>query len=651
MNVQEEIINHNEGALLVMASAGSGKTSVLTKRIERLLENQEFKFHVLALTFTNKAADELKDRLKDIKGIEKRAFVGTFHSFCLDVIQSHGYAIGLKEQPHIFEKNEDRTNLLIQVFEKPENWDLRKHYENKDAKGQQLFISNALTYISKKKKHLKGIEKFDFLDSDKEKELIQKMYREYNDLLTLQNAMDFDDVLIKAYQIFSDREAIAKLFRKQYKYIFIDEAQDLNFAQYELLRIICNGENNNVMMVGDIKQSLYHFNGSDIAYMEQQFVNDFKAKTIHLNTNYRSAKVIIQVANKIFSEGMQGHDTQLTGKFRIFDNCETEIEEAKAIVDEVESYLAKRVYEEDGCPFPIKENDIAILARNRYLLKHVEDELKNREIDYYLKRNADGLYLDSQLMKVFDLGLRVLINPLDVLHFSEILTIYSIVEVNDGFGKLTGLEKLRKLIDFIGENEKDAYNTLIKSWTILSEQKKFNLREALQPIKGKYAQEELQTVNEPKAEYGKSMEDEIAAIQYDMEGIEKVYSHYSKNTASDLKSLSHFRTQLSLGLIIPKKEEKGVVLSTIHLTKGLEFPIVFVVGLDDGSLPYYKSKIAGGQALVEEKNIFYVAVTRAKRALYLSYPKSRIMPWNLSYLKKMIPSEYLSGLKELENYQ
>ena len=123
MTIQEEIINHKEGALLVMASAGSGKTRVLTERIKELLKNDTEKFHVLALTFTNKAAEELKERLSVVRNIEKRAFVGTFHSFCLEVIQSHGYAINKSVQPHIFEKNEDRTNLLIHVFEKPENWD------------------------------------------------------------------------------------------------------------------------------------------------------------------------------------------------------------------------------------------------------------------------------------------------------------------------------------------------------------------------------------------------------------------------------------------------------------------------------------------------------------------------------------------------
>ena len=225
MTIQEEIIEKKEGALLVMASAGSGKTRVLTERIRKLLNSQNERFHVLALTFTNKAADEMKERLETVPDIETRSFIGTFHGFCIDVIQKHGYAIGITEQPHIFEQNEDRTSILIQVFEKPENWDLRKFYENKTPKEQQLFISNTLAYISLKKKNLKGIERFGFLDADSENEKIQKMYKEYNDLLVIQNAMDFDDVIINAYRIFADRPSIAKLYRKQYKYIFVDEAQ------------------------------------------------------------------------------------------------------------------------------------------------------------------------------------------------------------------------------------------------------------------------------------------------------------------------------------------------------------------------------------------------------------------------------------------
>jgi DNA helicase-2/ATP-dependent DNA helicase PcrA len=650
MTIQEEIINHKEGALLVMASAGSGKTRVLTERIKELLKNDTEKFHVLALTFTNKAAEELKERLSVVRNIEKRAFVGTFHSFCLEVIQSHGYAINKSVQPHIFEKNEDRTNLLIQVFEKPENWDLRKHYENKNPKEKQLFISNALTYIRKKKKQLKGIQKFDFLDGDNEKELIQKMYREYNDLLKLQNAMDFDDVLIYAYQIFSDRPAIAKLYRNQFKHIFIDEAQDLNFAQYELLKIICNGEHRNVMMVGDVKQSLYDFNGSDYVYMRNNFIEDFNAETKDLKTNYRSSKKIIEVANSVFPEAMQESDSIIKGKFKIFDNCEDEKAEANAIVEEIKKYLVQGKYQEDGFNGDnITCKDIAILARSRYLLKNVEEILTQKGMPYYLKKGTDSLIYDSQIMKIFDLGLRVIINPVDVLHFSEILEIYSITSNISNLNNLSGLDKLKSIHNFIAEEDKVFYTLLLESWTILKNQNKFNLREALVPIKSLFEVENISIVNEPNEMYEGKTIDENTAIRFDIEELEKYYGIYARNTPSELKSLTHFKTQLSLGLIIPEKEEDGIVLSTIHLAKGLEFEIVFVLGLDDGSLPFYKSKQSGGKALAEEKNIFYVAVTRAKRALYLSYPKSRIMPWNPNYPKPVKASEFISGLETLQN--
>lgn len=651
MTTREEIINHEEGALLVTASAGSGKTSVLTERIKRLLEIPGQRFHVLALTFTNKAAEEMKERLKEIRDVEDRAFVGTFHSFCLDVIQNHGYAIGLNVQPHIFEKNEDRTNLLIQVFEKPENWDLRQYYENKDLKGKQQFISNALSYISRKKKNLKGIERFNELDDDIENQKIQKMYNEYNDLLSIQNAMDFDDVIIKAYQIFSDRPEIAKLYRKQFRYIFVDEAQDLNFAQYELLKIICNNENRNIMLVGDIKQSLYHFNGSDIRYMNESFKRDFNPIVRELNTNFRSSRIIIEVANKIINDSMLGVQSQIKGRFKIFDDCKDENEEAEKVVSEIEKYLKEGVYKENEEELTIAPNDIAILTRNRYLLKHIEAKLKDREIPYFFKKSNEGLFFDSQIIKVFDLGIRIIINHIDQLHFAEILRTYKIqVELSD-FSKYEGWDKLNRVSSYIQhEQNLEEYQILLDSWKILNNQPRFNLREALAPIKEYFFKEMESIVNEPFEIYENQLVKEYEAIRYDIDELENYYRVYARNTLAELKSLSHFRIQLSLGLIIPDKEEKGVILSTIHLAKGLEFPVVFVIGLDDDSLPYYKSRIEGSKALLEEKNIFYVAVTRAKRVLYLSYPQTRVLPWNPYYPKDMTPSRFLRDLKEFENY-
>jgi DNA helicase-2/ATP-dependent DNA helicase PcrA len=651
MTIQEEIIEKKEGALLVMASAGSGKTRVLTERIRKLLNSQNERFHVLALTFTNKAADEMKERLETVQDIETRSFIGTFHGFCIDVIQKHGYAIGINEQPHIFEQNEDRTSILIQVFEKPENWDLRKFYENKTPKEQQLFISNAMAYISLKKKNLKGIERFGFLDTDSENEKIQKMYREYNDLLVIQNAMDFDDVIINAYRIFANRPSIAKLYRKQYKYIFVDEAQDLNFSQYQLLKIVCNGEHNNVMMVGDIKQSLYNFNGSDIKYMKESFVQDFHAEIKLLNTNYRSAKKIIEVANHIINDSMHGYETQITGRFKIYDDCINENDEARKVVSEISNYIQKKEYQENEFKDPVANSDIAVLARSRYLLKHIEAEMKQQNIPYFFKKGHENLTFDSQIIKVFDIGLRLIINPLDQLHFSSILKIYSINEDIGFLGNRSGIEKLKQISIHIQADEKEDYLVLLQAWELLSNQSKFNFRAALDILKDRFLNTPLNIACEPEILYGDEIiaQKEFEAIKYDIDELDGYFNIYSRNTQSELKSLSHFKMQLSLGAILPEKEENGIALSTIHLSKGLEYKIVFVIGLDDGSLPFYKSKKIGGKALLEEKNIFYVAITRAKRALYLSYPKTRLMPWDLQNPKNQKPSEYLLGLKQFEN--
>jgi DNA helicase II / ATP-dependent DNA helicase PcrA len=382
MNLSErqiEIVNHKDGALLVTASAGSGKTRVLTERIKRLLEEEEGNFHVLALTFTNKTAKEMKDRLDGVKDIDRRAFIGTIHGFCHEVIEKHGYAIGLNEVPQIFEKNEDKISILIQVFEKKGNEDLQKYYINKTTQEQEKFIYNALSYISSQKKNLKGISRFNELDKDIDNRNIQKMYDEYNNLLRDQNAMDFDEVIISAYRIFAERPSIAKIYRKQYQYISIDEAQDLNFAQYEFLKILCNGEHKNILMVGDSKQSLYHFNGSDKKFMENYFVVDFNAQIKKLDLNYRSSKAVIDVANKINPGSMQGFKTDIIGDFQI-QTCLNEEEEAIWITDKIETLLKQR----------IQESEIAILARNRYLFKEIENELQKRNIKFYFKKNGES---------------------------------------------------------------------------------------------------------------------------------------------------------------------------------------------------------------------------------------------------------------------
>jgi len=278
---QQEITQNTEGAVLLLAGAGSGKTLILTEHVRYLLENEKGHFRVLALTFANKAAEEMESRLAGIKDLKKRAFIGTIHKFCLEVIKSHGNVIGIAKMPHIFESEEVRKKIVEELFES--NIKLKVYLEEKKSEKEKMdLINRGLNFISQKKRELilPGNEVFHTLH-----EAQQVLYKEYNDLLSSQDAMDFDDVLILAYRIFIERPEVANLYTRLYKYVCIDEAQDLNFAQYEIIKTMCLGRHNNILMVGDPNQAIYGFNGADKKFMQENFISDFNARVKELKEN------------------------------------------------------------------------------------------------------------------------------------------------------------------------------------------------------------------------------------------------------------------------------------------------------------------------------------------------------------------------------
>jgi len=628
---QKLIKNHINDAMLVLASAGSGKTRVLTERIKFLLEELEGNFHILALTFTVKAAEEMKTRLQDVKNITKRSFIGNIHSFCLDVIIKQGYSINLLQVPHLFEKYEDTISLLIQVLEKKGNEDLKNEYTNKTVDKQKEFIKNALEYISSEKKNLKGIEKFSHLDIHSKNLKVQRLYNEYNNLLHEQNAMDYDDIILYAYQIFAKHPSIAKIYRKLYKYISVDEAQDLNLAQYELIKILCNGEHKNVLMVGDTNQSLYHFNGSDVKYMKEYFVKDFDAKIVNLNINYRSSKSIINIANKVKNQAMKGIETNIEGIFNI-QKCENEESEAIWIVDKIEELKKLKTHKDiEG---EINNQSFAILARNKYLFQYIEKELDKRKIQYFLKNSNDGnLDFDSFLLQLFDLGLRVLVNSQDQLHYFEILKLLNIDFEISHNNEENGFLKLQNLTNFIHLELKNDFEILLTSWNLIYK----NINNFLNSLEilEKYSE----TFEEDKIS-------ERLKILSDTNIFKNLWKIYARNTNSELKSLQHFKTQLAIGTIIPNQKNNGITLSTIHLVMGLEFDIVFICGVTQNAFPDYRALKLGENILEEEKNIFYVAVIRSKRFLYITYPENRFMPWAKNVAKKQDKSDFI---KLIEN--
>lgn len=623
---QEQIKHHLDGALLVLASAGSGKTRVLTERIKYLLESQDGRFHILALTYTNKAAQEMKLRLSEVKGIDSRAFIGTIHGFCLEILEKQGYAIGLNKIPHIFERDEDRRSLLIQVFEN--NIDLRSYYITKTPKDQQTFIYDALNYISQQKKNLKGLKKVSLLTEKTENEKLSLMYAEYNDLLNSQNAIDFDDVILYAYKIFVERPEIAKLYRKLYKYISIDEAQDLNYAQYEFIRLLCNGEHKNVLMVGDANQSIFRFNGSDVKYMKEYFVNDFQAKTLVLNTNYRSSKAIIKAANTIKPHSMVGIVSDKEGEFQIAP-CENEEAEAEWVLNKIKYLLSNKKHKDiEGV---ITVDRIAILARHKYVFQSVEKELSKNGFPFYYKKGNDSPIFDSDIVNLFDLGLRIISNPPDQLHYGLIHKLLKIESKIEGYKNEDGITRLKKVLDKVSAEEKNNFTELINAWELVY--KDINKFSSSLDIIEKLAE--------------KSADDnERIKILSDVIVFRELWKSYSINTPLDTKSLQNFKTQTALGITNSNHNQIGITLGTVHSVKGLEYDIVFIIGLNQGVFPDYRAVKSGGGVMEEEKNSIYVALTRSERLLYLTYPKKKFMPWDKLVPKEQQPSEFIKTLTE-----
>ena len=605
-NIQTQITQHKEGALLVLAGAGSGKTRVLTERIKNLLKDGSY--HVLALTFTNKAAEEMAARLEDVEGIQERSFIGTIHSFCLEIINKQGYSIGINEMPHFFDKEEDRKALLIQVFEN--NITLRNHYLNKNDNEKRNFIYEVLDYISKQKKNL--------IDPiEKSSDALGYIYWEYQELLKKQNAIDFDDVIFLACKIFAKRPSIAKIYRRLYKYISVDEAQDLNFAQYEFIKILCNGEHKNVLMVGDINQSLFHFNGSDIKYMNSLFLTDFEAEKKELKTNYRSSKAVLKIANKIKPNSVSIDEKTPEGIFEIKEFANVE-EEAKWIVDKIEEFLLQKEYEEiEG---DISLNKIAVLARNKYLFQGVEKELNERnlqgkKLNYFYKKGSDVTDFGSEFITLFDLGLSVLTNSQDLIHYSKIQKILEIEDIQL-LDKNNGISNLKRIYDnILKEDNKEYFLFLLSAWELIDKEIN-NFSAAIKNLEEniilKYENSKDEAINE------------LDKILFDIKSFRDLWNTYSRNTKVDLKSLQHFKTQIALGITNISNNQNGITLGTVHSVKGLEYPIVFIIGLTEGAFPDFRAVQKGGNEFESEENGFYVAVTRAERFLYLTYPKNRL---------------------------
>ncbi len=583
---QQEIIALNGGAFLVLASAGSGKTRVLTERIKRLTDSPDGR--ILAITFTNKAAAEIRERLGSSDKIKKNVFVGTFHSFCQSILELRFKLLGYNKMPHIFEDDSDRIELIKQAIKSVPHFD--SIYNDLEAKKKNEYTYNALQFISTVKRELMSAEE---LIEHSENNEYQFLFETYQDILKSNNAIDFDDIIRLVYELFTNNESVANLYRKSYSYICIDECQDLNKLQYFLLKALCGNTISNVMMVGDPNQAIYGFNGSASSYMLEDFVSDFNAESIVLEENYRCSKSIIDASNKLMDLGVPAINYVIPGIFEIYQ-AQSENDEAKFVIDKIKELVGLGSHTDiEG---EINYDKISILGRNKFVFKQVEELLTKENIPFYYKSGNTGIKFSSSSMKIFDLFFRIKINPLDKLHQKRL---EDILKVND----LENTEMLQICKFPIALNIKN----FLQDATIENIHLKIN---------------ELNTVFE-----NTSFDDDEKKMTLDeLNDFSDQLVQYKKQNIKP--TLEGFKSALALGLMNhTSNKENGVCLSTVHTMKGQENEIVFLIGMDDGTFPDFRAVSKGGDELQQEKNNTYVAFTRAKRFLFVSYPKQRLMPW------------------------
>ena len=613
---QLQIVESTDKYMYVLAGAGSGKTRTLTERIIKLLENSKSGERVLAITFSNKAANELKDRLLQFFSKEKlseQVFVGTIHNFCMELVLQRGTSIGLPEDLHIFESFEDRFEIFLTALDNVPQ--MKAKYQNASGKiVDQKGMRTLFEQLSKAKRDFK------FPSNYSAKPLSQRLYQEYNDLMLAQSAIDFDDILLYAYRILSEKTSIARIYQRIYKHICVDEAQDLNKSQYSVIKAIA-GDASSILMVGDPNQAIYGFNGSSSRYMCSDFPKDFPAKKYVLFENYRSSQSVISAAKIIEPSFEMVGQLPIKGEFEICSFEDESTESSWVVQCLLDLFSSGHPDVEGGRVSP---EQCAVLARNKYVFSSLAHVLNEQNLDYNLKvSTSQGLLSESLFFKIFDLGLRLLMNKNDSIHFIEMLGL-----IGKNIGDVSTFEDFRNSTFLDVAIGKNGVLTLNSVWNLVTGTTgSFRFNKAIE-VFASYCENENNF----------SDDNERSLIYNDYLAWKGRWNLYVKSSSVEDRSLAHMMRSIALGVTNITKES-GITLSTVHMSKGLEFDVVFIIGLNEGVFPDYRA-ISDKEKLDEEQHNMFVAITRSKRLCYLTYPLNRVMPWGDS--KKQLPSRYIN---------
>ena len=606
--VQKKAVQKMDGPLLIIAGPGSGKTRTLTHRIAYLIEQEKARpYEILALTFTNKAAREMKERIgKLVEENARQIWMGTFHSIFARLLRREGDKLGFTSDFSIYDTN-DTERMLRGLMD-------RYHIDS------QQFRPRAMrSLLSSAKNQMVSPGEYKKVAASPAQEKAAQLYGPYQQALRRANAMDFDDLLIKPIELFRKEPDLLKKYQNRWKYVHIDEYQDTNHAQYLLAKMLAGGHKN-LCVVGDDAQSIYAFRGADISNI-LSFQRDYKdATTVRLEQNYRSTKNILQLADSI----IQHNDDQLEKELWT-DNTEGEsVTLMEAVSEKDEAQKVERVIRDLRARRSYSYGDFAVLYRTNAQSRSLEDAMRRAGIPY---RVIGGLsFYQRKEIKDVMAYLRLVVNPSDAASLRRIINYPT-----RGIGQKTQ----ERLIAFAREEGVTLWQALerVEDNDALSTR----AQNAVDKFRFMIARQASQAGSRPADEIAQDLIEEAGILKeykkdrtpenlMRWENVQELISAIAEFTegSGEHATLSTFLQEVSLMTDQDEEadDQNRVTLMTLHASKGLEFPVVCITGMEEGLFPL-SAAAQEKKDLEEERRLFYVGVTRAEEQLYLSYARSR----------------------------
>ena len=611
---------HKNGPIMVIAGAGSGKTRVLTYRIAYLMEMGVDPFSILSLTFTNKAAREMKSRISQIVGESKSKslWMGTFHSIFARILRSESELLGYSSNFTIYDTQDSDRLIATIIKELKLDKDL---YKYKNIRNRISSLKNNLITV---KAYLTNQE---LVQQDKEarKPLFGKVYQTYVNRCFKASAMDFDDLLLKTNELLNRFPSVLAKYQERFKYIHVDEYQDTNHSQYLIVKALAD-RYENLCVVGDDAQSIYGFRGANIENI-LSFQKDYTNSTIYrLEQNYRSTKNIVNAANSVINNNINKLDKEVWTK----NESGEKIEINQSITDSEEGRFVSSSINKNKDNLNLENNSFAVLYRTNAQSRSIEDALRRRNIAYQVYGGL-SFYQRKEIKDILAY-LRVIVNPSDeesikrIINFPtrgigqttlDKLLIYSNTKNISLYETLEKLNVEEISINSGTKNKLNKFLILIKNFQLLNE--KLNAFEMTEEVLKR-----IGIINLLKSEGTPESISRIENIEELLNGI-KDFIEGEEQVVDSKGNLSDFLEDVALASELDKdidETEKKVSLMTIHLAKGLEFNHVYIVGLEEDLFPSALSSTTRAD-LEEERRLFYVAITRAKKKVIISYAKTR----------------------------